>query len=81
MTVYVTLRCHNKAGLHTKKSSDGVTISDSPPFIQNAQVQVLDQPITEYKSKSNFHGNTSTVRLKWMGFEDKLGLDSFLVSR
>ncbi|XP_063408922.1 uncharacterized protein LOC134692402 [Mytilus trossulus] len=78
-TVYVTLRCHNKAGLHIKKSSNGVTISDSPPSIQNAQVQILDQPITEYKSKSNFHGNTSTVRLKWMGFEDKLGLDSFLV--
>ncbi|XP_076085163.1 uncharacterized protein LOC143055975 isoform X1 [Mytilus galloprovincialis] len=78
-TVYVTLRCHNKAGLHSKKSSDGVTISDRPPSIQNAQIQILDQPITEYKSKSNFHGNTSTVRLKWMGFEDKSRLDSFLV--
>ncbi|XP_063408929.1 uncharacterized protein LOC134692410 [Mytilus trossulus] len=78
-TVYVTLRCQNKAGLHSKKSSNGVTISDSPPSIQNVQVQILDQPITEYKSQSNFHGNTSTVRLKWMGFEDKSGLDSFLV--
>ncbi|CAG2190936.1 unnamed protein product [Mytilus edulis] len=78
--VYVTLRCHNKAGLHTRKSSDGVTISDSPPSIQNAQVQTLDQPITEYRSKQNFHGNTSIVRLKWMGFEDKSGLDSFHVS-
>ncbi|XP_076086914.1 uncharacterized protein LOC143057491 [Mytilus galloprovincialis] len=77
--VYVTLRCHNKAGLHTKKSSDGVTISDSPPSIQSAQVQILDQPITEYSSKQNFHGNTSIVRLKWMGFEDKSGLDSFHV--
>ncbi|XP_052082402.1 uncharacterized protein LOC127720030 [Mytilus californianus] len=77
--VYVTLRCHNKAGLHTKKSSDGVTISNSPPSIQNAQVQILDQPITEYRSKQNFHGNTSIVRLKWMGFEDKSDLDSFHV--
>lgn len=77
----MTLRCHNNAGLFIKKSSDGVTITDSPPSIQNAFVTFLDQPITEYQSKENVSGNTSSVRLKWMGFEDKSGLDSFFVSR
>ncbi|XP_052082956.1 uncharacterized protein LOC127720416 [Mytilus californianus] len=78
-TVYVTLRCHNNAGLHSLRSSDGVTISNSPPSANSAQLEILDLPVTEYPNKPLFQGNVTTMKLKWSGFEDDSGFDSYIV--
>ncbi|CAG2242538.1 unnamed protein product [Mytilus edulis] len=78
-TVYVTLRCHNNAGLHSLRSTDGVTISNSPPSTKNAQLEILNLPVSEYPNKPHFQGNVTTMKFKWSGFEDFSGLDSYIV--
>ncbi|XP_076113983.1 uncharacterized protein LOC143082268 [Mytilus galloprovincialis] len=78
--VHVTLRCRSKAGLMSSKSSNGVKISNLPPNTTTAEVEILPHTLTEYNPRHHYQGDTSYVRVKWTGFEDLTGVDSYLLT-
>ncbi|VDI80173.1 Hypothetical predicted protein [Mytilus galloprovincialis] len=78
--IYVTIRCKNKAGLQSSLSTDGVIVSNLPPVSTRAQVNILPLSNTEYMAYNGYQKNKHTMRIKWSGFEDIVGLDSYLVS-
>ncbi|CAC5407072.1 unnamed protein product [Mytilus coruscus] len=78
--VHVTLRCRSKAGLRSSKSSNGVKISNLPPNTTTAEVEILPHSLTEYNPRNHYQGDTSYVRVKWTGFEDLTGVDSYLLT-
>ena len=78
-TIHVTIRCKNNAGLQTSLSSDGVVVSDRPPSAKNAQLEIISLSKSEYNARNNYQTNNHTARLKWTGFMDIIGLDSYLV--
>ncbi|VDI63397.1 Hypothetical predicted protein, partial [Mytilus galloprovincialis] len=78
--VHVTLRCKSKAGLMSSKSSNGVKISNLPPNTTTAEVEILPHTLTEYNPRHHYQGDTSYVRVKWTGFEDLTGVDSYLLT-
>ncbi|CAG2254534.1 unnamed protein product [Mytilus edulis] len=78
--IHVTLRCKNEAGLQSSKSSNGVKISSLPPNTTSAEVQILPHTLTEYNPRYHYQGDTSSIRVKWTGFEDLSGLDSYLLT-
>ncbi|XP_076113981.1 uncharacterized protein LOC143082265 [Mytilus galloprovincialis] len=78
--IHVTLRCKNEAGLQSSKSSNGVKISSLPPNTNSAEVQILPHTLTEYNPRDHYQGDTSSIRVKWTGFEDLTGLDSYLLT-
>ena len=78
-TIYSTIRCHNRAGLFSSKSSDGVKISVYPPSITNAELSIIPLSITEYQAGNHYQSNINNVRLKWSGFEDFTGIEQFKV--
>jgi hypothetical protein len=79
--VYVTIRCHNNAGLHTTSTSDGVIISDVPPSADHAVIEIIPQSLTEYSPSHCYHGDKTNLRMKWSGFSDQFGIMSFFVSK
>ncbi|XP_052707847.1 uncharacterized protein LOC128183063 isoform X2 [Crassostrea angulata] len=79
-TIYSTVRCHNRAGLFSSKSSDGVKISVLPPSITNAKVTAIPLSITEYKAGFHYQSNVNNVRIQWFGFEDYTGIEQFKIS-
>ncbi|VDI13269.1 Hypothetical predicted protein, partial [Mytilus galloprovincialis] len=79
-TIYVTIRCKNKAGLQSSLSTDGVIVSNLPPVSASAQVNILPLSNTEYMAYNGYQKNKHTMRIKWSGFKDIVGLDSYLVS-
>lgn len=78
-TIYSTISCENNAGLFSILSSNGVRISERPPTIDNAVAEVLSEQATEYHTRSAFQGVKDSLRLKWSGFTDNIGLESYLV--
>lgn len=78
-TIYTTISCENNAGLFSILSSNGVRISERPPSIDNAVAEVLSEQATEYNPRSAFQGVKDSLRLKWSGFTDSIGLESCLV--
>ncbi|XP_076075248.1 uncharacterized protein LOC143046131 isoform X2 [Mytilus galloprovincialis] len=78
-TVYTTVRCHNKAGLYSTATSDGVTISDIPPSSDHAVITIIPQSLTEYSPGDYYQGDKTSVRIKWSGFADQFGIMSFVV--
>ncbi|XP_063400004.1 uncharacterized protein LOC134684633 [Mytilus trossulus] len=78
--VHVTLRCRSKAGLMSSKSTNGVKISNLPPNTTTAEVEILPHTLTEYNPRHHYQGDTSYVRVKWTGFEDMTGVDSYLLT-
>ncbi|KAK3103765.1 hypothetical protein FSP39_021725 [Pinctada imbricata] len=78
--IYTTVRCRNRGGLFSSKSSDGVRITDKPPSVANVVVTSLPQSITEYRAQDNYQGNTTDIRIKWSGFTDDVGIDLYQIS-
>ncbi|KAK3101903.1 hypothetical protein FSP39_007221, partial [Pinctada imbricata] len=76
-TIYTTIRCHNKAGLITSSSSDGVKISNEAPSSNNSVVRPIPLSITEYQARENFQSNTSEIRMTWSGFYDHIGIKQY----
>ncbi|XP_061193435.1 uncharacterized protein LOC133201664 [Saccostrea echinata] len=79
-TVYSTIRCQNRAGLITSKSSDGVTISTLTPSVAHSEVVVLPMSVTEYQANVHYQSVKDSVRIKWSGFTDSVGIDQYKVS-
>jgi len=77
--VHVTLRCRNKAGLQSTLSSNGVKISNLPPQTTSAEVEILPHSMTEYNCRDHYQGDITKLRVKWTGFTDTAGLDSYMV--
>ena len=77
--VHVTLRCRNKAGLQSTLSSNGVKISNLPPQTTSAEVEILPHSMTEYNCRDHYQGDITKLRIKWTGFTDMAGLDSYMV--
>lgn len=78
-TIYSTIRCHNRAGLFSSKSSDGVKISVRHPSIRNAKIAVIPLSITEYQAWSHYQSKIQNVRIQWSGFDDYTGINQFKV--
>ena len=78
-TIYSTLNCENNAGLSSVKSSDGVKISNQPPSIATAEVEVIPISNTEYNPRYTYLGVTDSFRLKWTGFSDNIGIERYKV--
>ena len=79
-TVYTTLTCENNAGLTSMKSSNGVRISNQPPSITAVEVEVLPLSNTEYIPSEKYQGVTDSMRIKWSGFTDSIGVETYQVS-
>jgi len=77
--VHVTLKCRNKAGLQSTLSSNGVKISNFPPQTTSAEVEILPHSMTEYNCRDHYQGDITKLRVKWTGFTDMAGLDSYMV--
>ena len=77
--VHVTLKCRNKAGLQSTLSSNGVKISNLPPQTTSAEVEILPHSMTEYNCRNHYQGDITKLRVKWTGFTDMAGLDSYMV--
>lgn len=78
-TIYSSIRCHNKAGLTSTKSSNGVKISNRPPSVRHATVEVVPLSVTEYAGRDHFQSMTSNLRIQWSGFEDFVGIEQYKV--
>ena len=77
--VHITLKCRNKAGLQSTLSSNGVKISNLPPQTTSAEVEILPHSMTEYNCRDHYQGDITKLRVKWTGFTDMAGLDSYMV--
>jgi hypothetical protein len=77
--VHITLKCRNKAGLQSTLSSNGVKISNLPPQTISAEVEILPHSMTEYNCRNHYQGDITKLRVKWTGFTDMAGLDSYMV--
>lgn len=78
--IYTTLTCENNAGLSSTKSSDGVRISNLPPSTSTAEVEIIPVTSTEYNSREGFQGVTNTMKIKWSGFTDSIGVETYQVN-
>ena len=78
-TIYTTLSCENKAGLTSVMSSNGVKISNKKPSNETAQLELIALSATEYNPRDTYQGITNNVRLKWSGFTDDIGVDTYMV--
>ncbi|XP_076113973.1 uncharacterized protein LOC143082259 [Mytilus galloprovincialis] len=78
-TIYTTLSCENNAGLTYSLSTDGVKISNTPPSISTVQMEVLSLSSTEYNPRDWYLGLTDTMRIKWSGFTDSIGVETYKV--
>ncbi|XP_071123054.1 uncharacterized protein [Mytilus edulis] len=78
-TIYTTLNCENNAGLTYSLSTDGVKISNTPPSISSVQMEVLSLSSTEYNPRDWYLGLTDTMRIKWSGFTDSIGVETYKV--
>ena len=80
LTVYASVKCQNVMGLTNTTSSDGVKISNKSPSVDSAVVSPFYLSSTIYKAKDGYQSMADTVRLKWEGFTDLIGIDNYLVS-
>ncbi|XP_033751510.1 LOW QUALITY PROTEIN: uncharacterized protein LOC117335547 [Pecten maximus] len=80
MTVYSTIRCQNKAGLQSVRSSDGVRISRLSPAVDNVQFNIIRLSQEEFAAASQFQGDTTQIRLKWSGFTDPIGIEGYILT-
>ena len=78
-TMYSTIKCHNRAGLFSSKSSDGVKISVTAPSLTNAKLSIIPLSITEYHAGNHYQSNINNVRLQWSGFAEFTGINQFKV--
>ena len=78
--VYTSIKCQNKMGLSNTSSSDGVRISNQVPSVASAVLSPFYLSSNEYVAKDGYQSMTNSVRLKWQGFSDSMGIDNYLVS-
>jgi hypothetical protein len=56
-----------------------VKISNHPPSIKHANVDVISLSETEYPGKEHYQSVTDNVRIQWSGFEDYVGIEQYRV--
>ncbi|KAK3581574.1 hypothetical protein CHS0354_031921 [Potamilus streckersoni] len=78
-TLYSTIHCYNKAGLHSIKSSNGLLIITTPPNTESVVLALVPQSITEYTAMDRYQSNNTNIRLKWTGFEDIIPINRYEV--
>ena len=78
-TIFSSIRCHNKAGLSSTKSSNGVKISNRPPSTKHATVEFVLLSVTEYPGREHYQSDAHSLRLIWSGFEDFVGIEQYRV--
>ncbi|XP_078322971.1 uncharacterized protein LOC111122905 [Crassostrea virginica] len=78
-TIFSSIRCHNKAGLSSTKSSNGVKISNRPPSTKHATVEAMPLSVTEYAGRGHYQSVANNLRLMWSGFEDFVGIEQYRV--
>ena len=67
-TIYVTVRCTNKAGLVATSSSDGVSIVRDRQTSESLVIETLGHSPSHYPVFSNFHGTAEQFRIRLSGF-------------
>jgi len=78
-TVYASIRCHNKAGLHSVSTSDGVTMVLSKPLANKARVYVIGTSTSQYPVQDNHQAITDVLHVGWDGFQDNAGIKKYWV--
>ncbi|KAK3099944.1 hypothetical protein FSP39_012240 [Pinctada imbricata] len=78
-TIYTTIRCHNKAGLISSVSTDGVQISNEAPNSTNSVVKPIPLSVTEYPALDYFQSNTNQLKMTWTGFTDNIAIKQYKV--
>ena len=77
--IYTTLNCENKAGLFSTLSSNGVRISNQPPSVLTAEIMMFPVSHTEFTPDRGFQGVNDSLRMKWTGFTDDIGIERYRV--
>lgn len=54
-------------------------ISNHPPSIKHANVDVIALSETEYPGKDHYQSIKDNVRIHWSGFEDYVGIEQYRV--
>ena len=67
-TIYVTVRCINKAGLVATGSSDGVSIVRDRQTSESLVIETFGHSPSHYPVFSNFHGTAEQFRIRLSGF-------------
>jgi hypothetical protein len=60
-------------------SSNGVKISNKKPSNETAQLELIALSATEYNPRDTYQGITNNIKLKWSGFTDDIGVDTYMV--
>ena len=76
---YVTVRCHNRIGLSTFKSSNGVIIVKDAPSADSASVTVVVPAYSPYPRRGLYQTEKKSLRVAWDGFYDALGIARYEV--
>ena len=79
-TLFVTVRCANKAGLQATKSSDGITILERKPVSDVLAVELLGQSPSQYIAHSHYHGTRGQLRIRLTGFGEDQMIDKYKVA-
>ncbi|XP_053400998.1 uncharacterized protein LOC128557563 isoform X2 [Mercenaria mercenaria] len=78
--IFVTVRCTNGAGLTHKCYSDGVRLLQTPPSVDDVILELLTTSLTQYETRSRYHGNNTEIRFRWTGFKSDEGVQSYLIA-
>ncbi|XP_062616047.1 uncharacterized protein LOC134277752 [Saccostrea cucullata] len=79
-TLFSTIRCHNRAGLTSSRSTNGVKISIRHPSIRHAEINIIPLSNTEYPATNHYQSVTNNIRIQWSGFEDYVGLEQYKIT-
>ena len=71
-TYYIKIKCHDKAGLVTEITSDGVMVDPLPPV----PGKILDTDNRNLLQDVDYQVSTSEVRTKWETFRSTSGINS-----
>lgn len=77
---YVTVRCHNRAGLAGEKTSIGLPFMTRPPDSSLARVDISLSPQTLYGNKGHYQSSNTSVKFSWFGFRDPVGIAHYEVT-
>lgn len=79
VTLHVTVKCTNGAGLTSTSVTDGVRLLKSPPRSDHVVLDVLTSSLTQYPARGMYHGDPTHIRFRWKDFNIYQNISSYNV--
>ena len=78
-TCFVTVRCYNKVGLSTTRTSNGIPYIEQSPDSTSALLALDVDDDSPYKHKELYQPQNDSVSFHWTGFQDETGISHYQV--